>query len=229
MRGRLGPAAAHNGAMPRAGVLLLHGHGRTGLSMGFMASALRRAGHLTLAPSYGFRRAMPAILARLVPDVDRFADRLQGAPLHIVTHSLGGLVARALIARHRPASLGRVVMLAPPNAGSELADLLFRLNLSAALLGPVAGHLRTLRAAADEAELGEVDYELGIIAGNRGLAPVPARLLPPPHDGIVSVAATRLPGMADHIILPVPHTLMPHHPQSITQALHFLKQGRFAR
>jgi pimeloyl-ACP methyl ester carboxylesterase len=210
------------------GVVLLHGHGRTGLAMGFFAQALRRAGHATLAPSYGFRRAMPAILERIGPDVERFAGGLPGQ-LHFVTHSLGGLVARALIARHRPPKLGRVVMLGTPNQGSELADLLFRLNLSAAILGPVAGHLTTLRSAADEALLGQVDYPLGIVAGNRSLTPVPRRLLPPPHDGMVSVAATKLAGMADHIVLPVPHSLLCHHPQSIAQALHFLAHGHFAR
>jgi hypothetical protein len=194
--------------------------------MGFLAAALRSEGYATLAPSYGFRRSMPAILDVLEPEVTGFARTLDG-PLHILTHSLGGLVARAFIARSRPADLGRVVMLAPPNCGSELADLLFRLNLSSAILGPVAGHLRTCRHAEDEALLGSVDYELGIIAGNRSLTPVPHTLLPAPHDGMVSVAATRLPGMADHIVMPVAHSLMCHHPAIKAQALHFLREGRF--
>lgn len=212
--------------MIRQGVLLLHGHGRTGLAMGLIAAKLHRQGFATLSPSYGFRRSMPAILDVLEKPVADFAATFDG-PLHIITHSLGGLVSRALIARNRPPSLGRVVMLAPPNCGSELADLLFRLNLSAAILGPVAGHLRTGRHADDEALLGTVDYELGIIAGNRSLTPVPHRLLPSPHDGMVSVAATKLAGMADHIALPIAHSLMCHHPKSISQAVHFLEHGRF--
>jgi pimeloyl-ACP methyl ester carboxylesterase len=217
--------------MPRPGVLLLHGHGRTGLSMGLIAARLEAAGWATLAPSYGFRRSFPAILDHLHTPLARFAaahDRVD-----IVTHSMGGLVARALLHAHRPPNLGRVVMMAPPNRGSQLADILVSLDLADAILGPAHSHLVTRRTAADEALLGPrdtpVDYELGIIAGNRSLSPVPARLLPPPHDGKVAVAATHLAGMADHIILPVPHSLMTAHPQSGTQALHFLQHGRFQR
>jgi len=209
------------------GVLLLHGHGRTGLSMSLMAARLEAQGWQTLAPSYGFRIDVPAILARLAAPVAAFAA--QHEHLDIVTHSMGGLVARALIAAGRPSNLGRVVMCAPPNRGSELADLLVRLNLAHTLLGPAHAHLVTRRAPADEALLGTVDYELGIIAGNRSLSPVPQRILPPPHDGKVSVEATHLAGMADHIVLPVPHSLMSVHPLTGAQVLHFLAQGRFRR
>jgi pimeloyl-ACP methyl ester carboxylesterase len=195
--------------------------------MGLLAARLEAAGWHTLAPSYGFRRSLATILEVLAGPVARFAakhDRLD-----IVTHSMGGLVARALIAAHRPANLHRVVMLAPPNRGSGLADLLVNLDLAGTILGPAHSHLVTRRTKADEALLGQVDYELGIIAGSRSLNPVPARILPPPHDGLVSVQSTHLAGMADHIVLPVPHTAMPIHPLTGAQALHFLEQGRFRR
>ena len=211
----------------RRAALLLHGHGRSGLSMGLIAARLEAAGWATLAPSYGFRIDLKAILDRLQGPLARLSAAHER--LDIVTHSMGGLVARALIAAHRPPNLGRVVMLAPPNRGSELADLLVGLNLADALLGPAYAHLVTRRTQADEALLGQVDYELGIIAGSRSLTPVPPRLLPAPHDGKVSVAATHLAGMADHIVLPVPHSLMTAHPASTAQALHFLREGRFSR
>jgi pimeloyl-ACP methyl ester carboxylesterase len=195
--------------------------------MGLMAARLEAAGWQTLAPNYGFRRSLPAILDVLKGPVTAFAAK--HGRLDIVTHSMGGLVARALIADSRPPNLGRVVMCAPPNRGSELADLLVSLNLADTLLGPAHAHLVTRRGQANEALLGTVDYELGIIAGNRSLTPVPPRLLPPPHDGLVSVQATHLAGMADHIILPVPHTLMPIHPLTGAQVLHFLSEGRFRR
>jgi pimeloyl-ACP methyl ester carboxylesterase len=199
--------------------------------MGLLAARLQAAGWATLAPSYGFGVDLPTILQRLADPVAAFTARHDR--LDIVTHSMGGLVARALISAHRPPNLGRVVMCAPPNRGSELADLLVSLNIADAVLGPAHAHLVTRRSAEAEALLGPrdtpVDYELGIIAGNRSLTPVPARLLPPPHDGKVSVAATHLAGMADHIVLPVPHSLMTAHPASGAQALHFLREGRFRR
>jgi hypothetical protein len=101
------------------------------------------------------------------------------------------------------------------------------------VLGPAHGHLLTRRSAEAEALLGGADaaigYELGIIAGNRSLSPVPASLLAPPHDGKVSVLSTHLAGMADHLVVPVPHSLMTAHPVTGQQALHFLSEGKFRR
>lgn len=215
---------------PPAGiVVLLHGLGRTGLSMHPIARALRRAGYPTLSPWYGHGRSMAGIVAHLAPHIERFAAANPG-PLHIVTHSLGGLVARALVTADRPAMLGRVVMLSPPHAGSELADFATRLGLGSLILGRVGPHLHTRRSAAVTAELGPVDFDLGIIAGSRRLDPVlAARLLPTPNDGKVAVAATLVDGMRDHIVLPVQHSLMLHNRTVIAQVCTYLADGRFAR
>lgn len=209
----------------KGGVLLLHGHGRTGFSMWPLAAAFADAGYATLTPSYGFRRTLPAIVEQLAPRVAAFAGQLDG-PLHIVTHSLGGLVARALIAHHRPAHLGRVVMLAPPLAGSELADFLARCHLGS-LLGPVGPWLRTGENGARAIDA-PVNFELGVVAGNSNPLSVPQSLLPRPNDGIVTLAATCIPGMAAHVTVPVTHTLMPVDRRSIAQALAFIGSGSFA-
>jgi hypothetical protein len=219
------PTASH----PAAGVVLLHGLGRTGLSMRALASACRTAGYATLAPSYGFRTAIPVILADLQPRIRAFADQVDG-PLHFVTHSLGGLIVRALINADRPARLGRVVMLAPPNAGSELVDTLERLGLDRIVLGPASRYLRTTRPDTAEARLGAVDFDLGVIAGDRPLDPIlPRLLLPGANDGKVSVAATRVDGMRDHIVLPVQHTMMVADRRVIAQTLAYLSTGAFSR
>lgn len=212
----------------RQGVLLLHGFGRTGRSMGVLGARLRAAGFLTWAPTYrSYRASIVETVERLVPGIVAFQRNFDG-PLHIVTHSLGGLVTRALLARARPEPMGRVVMLAPPNAGSEWADLLFRMRLGGVVLGPVGPHLRTVRSSNDEAVLGAVDYDLGIIAGDRALDPVfPRLLLPYPNDGKVSVAATRIAGMSDHIVLPVSHTFMVNSRRVGDEVLAYLETGRF--
>lgn len=194
-----------------------------------LAATLRKAGYATLAPHYPARRSLNTIVDGLQPRVAAFAAEC-GGPLHIVTHSLGGLVARALFKAHRPAQPGRVVMLGPPNAGSELADLLFRLRMDGVMLGASGAHLRTGRAAADEAMLGPVDFDLGVIAGDRPIDPVfPKLLVPRPNDGKVSVSATRVAGMRDHIVLPVSHTLMVYDRRVRAQTLAFLQDGRFSR
>lgn len=214
--------------MKQAGILLLHGHGRFGASMALLARAARRAGYATVAPSYPYRRPLGEIAEWLAPRVAAFEREFAG-PLHIVTHSLGGLVARALIVAHRPDRLGRVVMLAPPNGGSELADLLIRLRLDRIALGAAGAHLRTGRDVADEAALGQVDYPLGMIAGDRALLPLSLGLLPRPHDDKVSIAATHVAGLADHLVLPVTHTLMVYDRRVIGATLGFLRDGIFDR
>lgn len=211
----------------RGGIVFLHGHGRYGASMAMLRRAAHRSGYATLSPSYPYRRSLSEIVEWLAPRMARFAAGLDG-PLHVVTHSLGGLVARAYLAEHRPERLGRIVLLAPPNAGSELADLLFRLGLARLALGRSGAHLRTHRSAADEASLGSVGYPVGIIAGSRSLLPVPGRFLPGPHDGKVSIAATHVAGETAHITLPVSHTLMVYDRGVIREALTFLEHGAFA-
>lgn len=210
----------------RGGVLFLHGHGRFGASMVLLARAARREGYATSALSYPYRRALPAIADWLAPRVAAFDDSFSG-PLHIVTHSLGGLVARALIAAHRPQRLGRVVMLAPPNQGSELADLIFRLRLPW-ILGASGTYLRMDRTEAEQTALGAIDYPVGVIAGDRSLLPVPAAVLARPNDGKVSIAATHADGIADHVTLPVTHTLMVYNRRVIEATLTFLANGVFS-
>jgi hypothetical protein len=214
---------------PATGVVLLHGLGRTGLSMRALTSACRNAGYATFAPTYGFRTAVPAIVADLQPRIRAFAETIHG-PLHFITHSLGGLVVRALINADRPERLGRVVMLAPPHAGSELVDTLERLGLDRVVLGPASRYLRTTRPDTAEARLGAVDFDLGIIAGDRPLDPIlPRLLIPGANDGKVSVAATRIAGMRDHIVLPVQHTMMVADRRVIAQTLAYLATGAFSR
>lgn len=210
------------------GVLLLHGFGRFGTSMAPLARAARREGCAVLAPTYRSRRPVADIVASLAPRVAAFEASITGR-LHIVTHSLGGLVARALIAARRPRRLGRVVMLPPPHGGSEIADLLHRMSLAPLVLGSAGAQLRTRRAAPDEALLGQVDFDLGIIAGDRPMPFPTFGALTKPHDGKVSVAATRVVGMRDHLVLPVGHTLMLHNRLVVDATLAFLASGHFPR
>lgn len=212
-----------------AGVVLLHGISRTAWSMRSLERAVERAGFAALNLDYPSRRLPLGELADgLAPAVARFAARA-GGPVHFITHSMGGLVARALLTAHRPERLGRVVMLAPPNGGSEIADLLGGVALYRRWFGPAGAQLGTRRDAELTASLGPTDYELGVIAGDRSLYPLSSLLLPRPNDGRVSVAATRAEGTADHIVLPVSHPRIVRDHRAIEQALVFLRDGRFRR
>jgi len=147
--------------------------------------------------------------------------------IHFVAHSMGGLLVRMIISQYRPLKLGRVVMIAPPNHGSEVVDFMRRFSFYRKRFGPAG-----LQIGTDEHSivyrLPPVDYELGIIAGNRSVDPFFSWfILPGPDDGKVTVASTKLTGMKDHIIIAASHPYLPHKPETLHQTQYFLEHGRF--
>jgi pimeloyl-ACP methyl ester carboxylesterase len=208
------------------GVVLLHGIARTSASLARLERALRAAGLATLNVDYASRsKSIAALADDIHPAIARFAER--DAPLHFVAHSMGGLVARAYIAKYRPARLASVVMLGTPNSGSEVADLLSGSRPYRAFYGPAGLELTTTPATRPDV-LPAVDYPVGVIAGNRFIDPVAGLfVLPKPNDGRVSVQSTMLPGMVDHIVVKASHTGLPRNTVAIEQTIAFLRDGRF--
>jgi pimeloyl-ACP methyl ester carboxylesterase len=211
------------------GVVLLHGISRTARSFRKMQTALEGRGFATLNQDYASRRkALEALAEDIHPAIQRFADGIDGS-VHFVGHSMGGLLARVYIARHRPARLGRVVMLGTPNSGSEIADRLKHIGAYRAWFGPAGQQLVTQRDATIAAMFPPIDYPVGIIAGNRSVDPIMSAFLPKPHDGRVSVENTRLDGMADHIIVGTSHPWLVRNGRAIEQAITFVRDGSFRR
>src|SRR5262245_18696500 len=209
------------------GVVLLHGIGRTARSFRKMQTALEDAGFATLNQDYASRRnALEALAEDIHPAVQRFSDSVDGS-IHFVCHSMGGLLARVYIARYRPKQLGRVVMLGTPNGGSQIADRLRHLGPYRIFFGPAGQQLGTQRDDAINALLQPVDYSVGVIAGNRSIYPITSAFLPKPHDGRVSVANTRIDGMADHIVIRASHPWLVRPATAIEQTIAFLTEGAF--
>lgn len=211
----------------RDGVVLLHGISRTSRSFRKMQAAIEAAGYTTLNIGYASRsKAIEALAEDIHPAIAHFNATFEGS-VHFVGHSMGGLLARVYLARHRPERLGRVVMLGTPNGGSEITDRLKRVGAYRAWFGPAGQQLGTQRDAAMAAMFSPVDYPTGIIAGNRSVDPIASAFLPRPHDGRVSVENTRLDGMVDHIIVATSHPWLVRNGLAIAQTIAFLRDGRF--
>ena len=213
--------------MTQDGVVLLHGISRTSRSFRRMQTAIEASGFVTLNLDYASRRkALESLAEDIHPAIELFAAGIDGS-IPFVGHSMGGLLARAYLARYRPRRLGRVVMLGTPNSGSEIADRLKNVRAYRAWFGPAGQQLITRRDAALDAILPPVDYPVGIIAGNRSVYPISSVFLPKPHDGRVSVENTRLDGMMDHVVIAVSHPSLVRNRLALQQTIAFLRDGRF--
>ncbi len=146
---------------------------------------------------------------------------------HFVTHSLGGIVVRKYLNEKELPGLGRVVMLSPPNQGSELAEYMKEWRLFEWSTGPSGQELGTGGQSTPNS-LGPVDFELGVITGDASFNPVTSIfLIPGPDDGKVSVDRARVQGMKDFLVVSHTHTFIMNSDLVAREVVSFLKTGAF--
>jgi pimeloyl-ACP methyl ester carboxylesterase len=208
-------------------VVVLHGIARSSDNMRSLAAFLEAQGYDTVNLDYPSTKYGLEELAELMSK--ELAVKLsEDKPIHFVSHSMGGLLVRVYLARYRPENLGKVVQIAPPNQGSEIADLLKDNYLYQLYYGPAGEQLTT-----DQTQIknlfGEVDYPLGVIAGNRTIDPLSSAIIPNEDDGKVSISNTKLAGMSDHIVIEATHTFIANNKIAQMQVLNFLRKGEFFR
>ena len=208
-------------------VVLLHGLARTSRSMEKMQRALANEGYGTCNVGYPSTRFPIATLLHehVLPAMETCLGS-GDAPVNFVTHSMGGIIVRLLLDDDRAFNVGRVVMLSPPNQGSEVVDSLGGNWFFKALNGPAGNELGTGSDSVPNS-IGPAHYPVGIITGNRSINLILSSIIPGPDDGKVSVERARLEGMTDFLVVPKSHPFIMRDDDVIGQAIHFLEHEGF--
>lgn len=203
-------------------MVLLHGLWRGWRAMQPLARVLESEGFSTLNLPYpSTRLPIRTLVDRIRQQVNAIAGN---EPVHFVTHSLGGIIVRTLLAEGVPWQCGKIVMLAPPNQGSEIVDWSKRHPLLHLALGPAGRELGSDGVPGSLPGLPE-GTQAGVIMGNRSSVRAFKNLLGPENDGIVSAAKGRIDGLCGFSVIHADHTFIQTHPEAIRLSVHFLKTG----
>jgi len=208
---------------------LLHGLARTSHSMNKAGKLLATYGYKIINVDYPSRKNNIETLALdFITPALKQCESAGIIKIHFLTHSMGGILIRYYLSTRRIDKLGRVVMLAPPNQGSEVVDKLACWSMFNVINGPAGLQMGTDKNSIPNT-LGPVNFPTGIIAGDKTVNPLLSLLIPDTNDGKISVSRAQVQGMKDFIVMPYSHTFMMQRVAVIEQALHFIQQSYFAQ
>lgn len=206
-------------------VILLHGLGRTHHSMLKLERTLIKNHYFVVNDNYpSTKKSINELAYKYLPPMIDQCLKHHPKHIHFVTHSLGGIILQQYLQKNTLPELQNIVMLSPPNHGSQLVDRLHKNKISQFILGPSFMELETKR---QDILMREGRYKIGIIAGTYNLNPLGRLIFAEPNDGKVSVSSTQMKRMNDFISLPVTHTFIMQNPEVEKQILYFLTHGNF--
>jgi hypothetical protein len=210
-------------------VVLLHGLNRSWRTMGKLAESLQADGYSTANIDYpSSTEAIETLAPKVVNEGLQQCRQIGATQIHFVTHSLGGILLRYAYEQESIPDLGRVVMLGPPNHGSEVIDKTRNWPGVTVFTGIAGSQLGTDEDSVPS-HLGPVDFELGVIAGTGSINPMMSMMLPDEDDGKVTVASTQVEGMDDFKIVTNSHNFMIKSIDVIADVTQFLRTGSFLR
>jgi pimeloyl-ACP methyl ester carboxylesterase len=217
------PSAEQHGAAAAGDlVVLVHGLWMAAPVCALLARRLRARGFDVVSFSY---RSVRHTLEQSADRLHTFVAARRPARVHFVGHSLGGLLVLCALARHPDLPAGRAVLLGSPCNGCTAADQLQRSARGRLVLGSALPGWKPQWAHAVTGRM-----EVGSLAGTArlGIGMLLVRL-EGENDGVVLVRETRLPGLRDHVVVPVTHSGMLVSARVAEQVIAFLTRGRFLR
>jgi len=207
--------------------ILLHGLNRTHHSFSKMQNSLRENNYKVVNVGYPSQHfTIEELVEQYISPIIRTYEKKGNTRLHFVTHSMGGILLRYYLQYHSLECLGNVVMLGPPNQGSEVVDKLKNIPGFKFINGPAGQQLGTTSTSVPQ-QLGPVDYPVGVITGNKSINPILSYIIPGKDDGKVSLKRARVEGMTDFLVVPYTHTMIMRRQYVIDQTQHFLKNSQF--
>jgi hypothetical protein len=208
-------------------VILLHGMRKSPSSMHKIEKYLLNLGYKTVNFAYpSTSKSIECIAEVHIPHAVASCRSNPVDKIHFVTHSLGGIIVRQYLQANPLPAGSRVVMLAPPNRGSEVVDYVKDFLAYKWIHGPPGQELGTNPESTPN-RLKPIDIEVGVIAGDKSLNPIFSAIIPGPDDGRVSVERAKLAEMADFLVIPSPHTSIVKNPVVLKQTAYFLENGKF--
>ncbi len=204
-------------------VVLLHGLARSAASMNKMQRALVNEGYQVHNLSYDSRQHGIEQLAESVHQQIR-TQTTKATKVHIVTHSLGGILVRQIQATTPLPKLARVVMLSPPNAGSEVVDKIGHWWLFQKINGPAGQQLGTGKDSFI-GQLPAINFDCAVITGDRSINWINSLMIPGHDDGKVSTTSARVAGMRAYKVLHATHPMIMKKQAVIQEVIHYLQTG----
>ncbi len=208
-------------------VILLHGLARSETSFNRLALYLKQEGFYVVNIDYpSCKKNIQSLSIEAINRGIKECMKVRPSKIHFVTHSMGGILVRQYLVLNKIENLGRVVMLSPPNQGSEAVDKLKGYKIYKWIGGPAGQQLGTDENSVPNM-IGPADYDVGIITGDRTINPFLSMMIPGKDDGKVSVKRAKLSGMKDFIVVHKSHAFIMTDLDTINQIIYFIENGIF--
>lgn len=210
-------------------VVLVHGLGDNQHSMKSIARMLKKKGYRVWNQSYpSTALTIEELSSQTIHRGLDYCEQIQAASIHFVTHSMGGLLVRQFLQDQTIPNLGKIVMLAPPNQGSEVYDVFKKIPFYEYVSGPAGQQLGTGKDSLPNS-LAPIEAEIGILMGKAPWGGVFSGILPGEDDGRVSMESAKLQEMNDFLVVEADHASIVKKVPVFQQILYFLRKGHFFR